>query len=104
MLLAHVSKHKLDAYYHGVILPAKHRLDAEYMAKATFLSDLKLIVDSVLRRWDNSILEGLPNSEVYEDFLKTQRREAAIRMTASIPVQRAHDVEQSSMAEQFTGS
>jgi hypothetical protein len=32
------------------------------MAKATFLSDLKLIVDSVLRRWDSSIMEGLLTS------------------------------------------
>ena len=29
------------------------------MADATFTSDLKLIVDSVLRRWDTSIVERL---------------------------------------------
>jgi hypothetical protein len=29
------------------------------MERATFLSDLKLIVDSVLRRWDGSLMERL---------------------------------------------
>jgi hypothetical protein len=29
------------------------------MARASFLSDLKIIVDSVLRRWDNSMMESL---------------------------------------------
>ena len=54
-----VPKHYLDTYYHTVVLPVKRRLDAEYMARATFLSDLKLIVDSVLRRWVSSVMEGM---------------------------------------------
>jgi lipopolysaccharide/colanic/teichoic acid biosynthesis glycosyltransferase len=54
-----VPKHHLESYYHTVVLPAKRRLDAEYMARATFLSDLKLIVDSVWRRWDSSVMEGM---------------------------------------------
>ena len=57
-----VSKHFLESYYHTVVLPAKRQLDAEYMARATFLSDLKLIFDSVLRRWDSSAIEGLLNA------------------------------------------
>jgi len=68
-LLDRVPRHHLDAYYHAVVLPAKRRLDAEYMAKATFLSDLKMIVNSVLRRWDNSILEGL----LYKSFKPDER-------------------------------
>jgi lipopolysaccharide/colanic/teichoic acid biosynthesis glycosyltransferase len=44
----------LDAYYHGVIRPLKRSLDDEYMATATFASDMKLIVRSILRRWDDS--------------------------------------------------
>ena len=51
-VLDHIPKHHLETYYHKVVLPAKRHLDAEYMAHATFLSDLKLIVNSVLRRWD----------------------------------------------------
>lgn len=58
-VLDRVPRHHLDAYYHAVVLPAKRRLDAEYMASATFFSDLRVIVNSVLRRWDNSMMEGL---------------------------------------------
>lgn len=58
-VLDRVPRHYLEAYYHEVVLPAKRRLDAEYMARASFFSDLKIIVNSVLRRWDNSMMEGL---------------------------------------------
>lgn len=58
-ILALVPKHHLDDYYREVILPAKHQLDAAYMASATFLSDLKLLVQSVLRRWDDSVTDSL---------------------------------------------
>jgi lipopolysaccharide/colanic/teichoic acid biosynthesis glycosyltransferase len=58
-ILDRVPKQHLDAFYHAVVLPAKLRLDAEYMAKATFMSDLQLIVRSVFRRWDNTIIEDL---------------------------------------------
>jgi lipopolysaccharide/colanic/teichoic acid biosynthesis glycosyltransferase len=61
--LAHLSQGQLDAIYHSLVLPAKHNLDVEYMARATFLSDLKLIVDSVVRRWDISFLRALVDSE-----------------------------------------
>jgi lipopolysaccharide/colanic/teichoic acid biosynthesis glycosyltransferase len=55
---ARVPKDYLDAFYHTVVLPAKWKLDVEYMAQATFVSDLKLLVNTVLRRWDNSVLES----------------------------------------------
>lgn len=58
-LLDRVPEHDLENYYHRVVLPTKRRLDAEYMARATFFSDLKLIVNSVLRRWDETIAERL---------------------------------------------
>jgi lipopolysaccharide/colanic/teichoic acid biosynthesis glycosyltransferase len=64
-VLDRVPKHRLESYYHKVVLPAKRKLDAEYMARATFFSDLKLIVNSVLRRWDTSVMEDLLNSEVF---------------------------------------
>ena len=51
-VLGRVPEDQLEFFYHTVILPAKRRLDASYMAHATFLSDLRLIVDSALRRWD----------------------------------------------------
>jgi lipopolysaccharide/colanic/teichoic acid biosynthesis glycosyltransferase len=66
VVLDRVPRHHLESYYHTVVLPAKRRLDAEYMARATFLSDLKLIVDSVLRRWDSSVMESLLNAGPFE--------------------------------------
>jgi len=65
-VLERVPKPHLESFYHTVVLPAKHRLDADYMAHATFLSDLKLIVDSVLRRWNCSVMEGLLNDWAFE--------------------------------------
>lgn len=56
-ILDSVSKDRLDAYFHSVVLPAKRELDAEYMAHATLLSDLHLLVNSVLRRWDTEALD-----------------------------------------------
>jgi lipopolysaccharide/colanic/teichoic acid biosynthesis glycosyltransferase len=58
-LLDRVPVHDLENYYHSVVLPTKRRLDAAYMARATFASDLKLIVNSVLRRWDDTIATRL---------------------------------------------
>ncbi len=63
-ILARVAKEHLNAYIHAVVLPAKRQLDAEYMARATFLSDLRLLVNTLLRRWDTAALEeisGLPD-------------------------------------------
>jgi len=57
--LTRLPNHELDEYYRERILPLKHRLDVEYMARATFSSDLRLLVDTVLRRWDTSVMESL---------------------------------------------
>jgi lipopolysaccharide/colanic/teichoic acid biosynthesis glycosyltransferase len=62
--LARLPKHDLNDYYCEKILPAKHQIDIEYMARATFLSDFKLLVDTVLRRWDTSVMEGLLGSAI----------------------------------------
>ena len=61
-----VPKHHLEAFYHSVVLPAKHQLDEDYMASATFASDLKLIIESVLRRWDTAVIERLLKTWAYE--------------------------------------
>jgi lipopolysaccharide/colanic/teichoic acid biosynthesis glycosyltransferase len=65
-VLARVAKDQLDAYYHAVVLPTKRRLDAEYMARATFFSDLRLLVNSVLRRWDASALDEFIIAAAFE--------------------------------------
>lgn len=54
--LASLPPGQLEKIYHTLVLPAKHNLDVEYMAKANFSTDLKLIVNSVVRRWDCSFL------------------------------------------------
>jgi lipopolysaccharide/colanic/teichoic acid biosynthesis glycosyltransferase len=66
-VLGRVPEDQLEFFYHAVVLPAKRRLDARYMARATFLSDLRLIVDSTLRRWDCSFMESLLNAESFAD-------------------------------------
>lgn len=65
--LARLPKHQLDCCYHERILPAKHQIDIEYMARATFLSDFKLLVDTVLRRWDTSVMESVLNNALPEE-------------------------------------
>lgn len=57
-ILTRIPANRLDAFYHAVVLPAKRKLDAEYMSKATFVTDLHLIVRSILRRWNTSALDG----------------------------------------------
>ena len=59
VVLARVPPDQLDAFYLTVVLPMKRQLDARYMARATVLSDLQILVKSVLRRWDNAALEAL---------------------------------------------
>ena len=58
-MLARIPQHQVEDYYHVLVLPAKRYLDAAYMAQATFLSDLKLIAKTLLRRWDDSIVRDL---------------------------------------------
>jgi lipopolysaccharide/colanic/teichoic acid biosynthesis glycosyltransferase len=57
-LLERVAKLRSGSTYRAVVMPAKLRLDAHYMAQATFASDVKLILDSILRRWDQATLQS----------------------------------------------
>jgi lipopolysaccharide/colanic/teichoic acid biosynthesis glycosyltransferase len=50
-LFALIPKDALPQYYRKTILPAKQRLDADYMKQATLFSDLKLIFDTAFRCW-----------------------------------------------------
>ncbi len=88
-LLDRVPMHCLESWYHHVVLPAKCRIDVEYMAHATFLSDLKLIFDTILRRWDSSLMEGLLNIGAFEAedgmSLSTPSDPKAVTMRALIP-------------------
>jgi lipopolysaccharide/colanic/teichoic acid biosynthesis glycosyltransferase len=65
--LARLPKHELDCCYHEKILPAKQQLDLEYMARATFSSDFKMLVNTVLRRWDTKVMESVLTGAMLED-------------------------------------
>lgn len=86
MVLVRVPKHYLDAYYRSTILPAKHRLDTEYTARATFGSDLKLILNSVFRRWDSEVMYSLLHTEQLETESRMRRIGAPVPSLASAPV------------------
>lgn len=66
--LAGVPAHQLDGYYHRTILPAKYKLDIDYMRRASFRSDWKLLVDTLLRRWGKS-----PIQDLLKDFEQESR-------------------------------
>lgn len=72
-----IPSHQLDGFYHSVILPIKRNLDAEYMAGATFASDLRLIVNSLLRRWDTSLAEQLLDPVEAEETSRLHSRKGA---------------------------
>ena len=71
-----------------MILPAKLRMDTEYMSRATFLSDLKLLVDTVMRRWDISAMCALLNVDAAKvnsrpiEFNSTAAKVSATRFVA----------------------
>lgn len=81
-ILARLPHDCVEAYYISIILPAKLRLDREYMAQATFLTDLKLIMDTVTRRWDSSEICELPDPETVE----MQRRTLKTKPQAPVAV------------------
>jgi lipopolysaccharide/colanic/teichoic acid biosynthesis glycosyltransferase len=60
-ILANVPKMYLDTYYHAVVLPFKRHLDMQYMAKASVGSDLRILVKTFFRRWDDTVLENMPS-------------------------------------------
>jgi len=51
ILLAEIPRQQRNGYYATRVLPLKQCLDEAYMARATFVSDVKLILRTVLRVW-----------------------------------------------------
>jgi hypothetical protein len=56
------------------------------MARATFFSDLKLIFDSILRRWDSSVMYSLIHTEQFQAEARIRRAGAPVPSIASRPV------------------
>jgi lipopolysaccharide/colanic/teichoic acid biosynthesis glycosyltransferase len=54
VLLAGIPREQLDGYYASQVLPLKHQLDNVYMARATFFSDLKLLVKTGMTVWTSA--------------------------------------------------
>ncbi len=69
MALAKIPPAQVNAYYQAVVKPYKSRLDAQYMAGATLISDLKILLRSVLRDWDDMALSQLPRWRPQADVL-----------------------------------
>lgn len=71
--LARVPGESLNDYFTSTVLPAKRKLDDEYMRRATACSDLLLITDTVLGRWRSY---GIPLDNLKDNAavrsLKTQ--------------------------------
>lgn len=74
VVLSKVPTAHLDTYYHGVVLPFKQKLDDEYMARATFSSDLNLIWRSILRKWDHRELTDLLSVQAHPEPPQVQTR------------------------------
>lgn len=100
-ILARLPDHYLDNYYAKVILPFKQQLDEEYMARATFGSDLKLIVESVLRRWDPTVVDRLLTVAMAEDDASLRAMADQHPAIVSIRVKAMHGNASLETADQF---
>jgi lipopolysaccharide/colanic/teichoic acid biosynthesis glycosyltransferase len=65
-LLARIPRDYVDTFVYSVALPAKRQLDADYMARATFFSDLAVLFRSIFRCWDTDTLSQLPGTAEFE--------------------------------------
>ncbi len=82
-ILSHVHPSQLDDFYHRNLRPLKARLDARYMCRATFRSDLRLIgatflacfqparIPSVFRKASTQILAFYPQPAKAGDAAKS---------------------------------
>lgn len=53
MILQGIASDDLDEYFQKTILVAKRELDANYLQRATMWSDLRILVNTVLGRWES---------------------------------------------------
>ena len=51
-LLMQIPKEEVIAFYYDAVLPAKQRADSEYMRRATLVSDLRILLNTVFGRWE----------------------------------------------------
>jgi lipopolysaccharide/colanic/teichoic acid biosynthesis glycosyltransferase len=77
-VLDRVPVERLQECYHSVVLPAKEQMDAEYMGRATFVSDLRVLAETLLGRWDSSTMEALLRTEIQDAEARIRLRIAAL--------------------------
>jgi lipopolysaccharide/colanic/teichoic acid biosynthesis glycosyltransferase len=102
--LDRIPKPDLNEFYNTVVLPAKRELDADYLARATFFSDLIMIVNSATGRWNSRMMQRVLRDkamEVQHSQRKAQSagvREMAHRVPLNIGVMDTISVENDSVA------
>jgi lipopolysaccharide/colanic/teichoic acid biosynthesis glycosyltransferase len=95
-ILARIPQEQLDGFYRDVVLPAKREMDAEYLAQATLLSDLGLLIETALRRWTPRAAEafiGAAAVEFARRNLQPRTLDPAstfVRMSMPIPAMASH--------------
>lgn len=72
-MLRHVSRANLDVFYAQYIQPVKAQLDADYMSRATFWTDLKLIAHTFLACLKPERVPLLQNSQFNGGTTVTQQ-------------------------------
>ena len=58
MILQDIAPDDVNEYYHKIILNAKRMLDTNYLRHATFLSDIWILVNTVIGRWESHTWEA----------------------------------------------
>ena len=71
---ARIPKDLLADYYRFAVLPLKQRLDADYMARATLLSDLVVLFKTATCCWEE--FKSAPRSKEFEIPLRQLRQDA----------------------------
>ena len=80
--LDEIPRKELNEFYNDVVLPAKREIDAEYMACASFQSDLSLLFDSLFGRWDQQLMEAaIERHSVSSESTKSERKFSLVRET-----------------------
>lgn len=71
-LLHRIAPEDLVQFFHRTILPAKRRLDAQYLRRATIWSDIRILVDTLLGRWGSWSGEMIGSTGYKVDFVPNQ--------------------------------
>jgi len=79
-LLKQVPEEEVNNFFNNTILPVKRRLDADYMRRATLTSDLALIANTVLGRWQWLPAEpsSWPAERIAEQSVRFRKQAAPI--------------------------